>query len=122
MGQRRRPVLETINRARRIVEAVSDKQASDVVLLDTRQVCSFADYFVVCSAESDRQVNAVAEDIDKLLKTLGSNSHRREGAADSGWVLIDDGNIITHIFSPETREFYQFDTLWGKALVLMRVQ
>jgi len=52
---------------------------------------------------------------------MGSNS-RREGAADSGWVLIDDGDIITHIFSPEIREFYQFDSLWNKAPVLMRVQ
>ncbi len=101
---------------------MSEKQASDVVLLDTSQVCSFADYFVVCSAESARQVNAIAEDIDKLLKELGSSSHRREGTADSGWVLIDDGDIVTHVFSPETREFYQFDSLWSKAAVLMRVQ
>ncbi|MEW6142951.1 MAG: ribosome silencing factor [Chloroflexota bacterium] len=116
------PILETLEIARRIVEAVSEKQASDVMLLDTSQVCSFADYFVVCSAESVRQVNAIAEDIDKLLKNLGSNSHRREGAADSGWVLIDDGSIIIHVFSPDTREFYRFDSLWSQARILMKVQ
>ena len=77
---------------------------------------------MVCSAESARQVNAIAEDVDKLLTKLGSRSHRREGTADSGWVLIDDGDIVTHVFSPETREFYQFDSLWSKAAVLMRVQ
>jgi len=53
---------------------------------------------------------------------MGSNTHRREGAADSGWVLIDDGDIITHIFSPDIRDFYQFDNLWNKAPVLMKVQ
>lgn len=114
--------LKTQERARLIVEAVSEKQASDIVLLDTSQVCSFADFFIVCSAESARQANAIAEEVDKVLKKLGSNSYRREGTADSGWVLIDDGDIITHIFSPETREFYQFDTLWNKARILMKVQ
>ncbi|MCX8126325.1 MAG: ribosome silencing factor [Dehalococcoidia bacterium] len=114
--------LETIEKARLIVEAVSEKQASDIVLLDTSQVCSFADYFVICSADSERQINAIAEEVDRLLTKLGDNFHRREGTADSGWVLIDDGAIITHLFSPSTRDFYQFDSLWSKAKILMRVQ
>ena len=99
----------------------SEKQATDIVLLDVRQICSFADYFLIASGQSDRQLEALAEDIEKVLKESGAAS-RREGAADSGWILIDASDLIVHLLSPAARAFYELDSLWGKAVPLMRMQ
>ncbi len=99
-----------------------DKQATDVVLLDARELISFTDYFVICTGESDRQIEAIAQEMDKLLNDLGSKTHRREGSADSGWILIDAGDVVVHIFDPATRDFYGLDSLWENAPALMRVQ
>lgn len=108
--------------ARRIVEAASEKQATDIVLLDARPVLSFTDFLVICSAESGRQLEAIAEDVDRLLTDSGSKTHRREGSNDSGWILIDARDVVVHIFDPATRAYYGFDALWEKAPALMRVQ
>jgi ribosome-associated protein len=113
--------LEAIEIAKRIVEAAADKQASDVVLLDTRKVCSFADYFVICNGESERQIEAIREAIDEVLKKETTVSYHYEGDANSGWVLLDLGEIIVHIFSPFEREYYQLEKLWSKASIVVRI-
>lgn len=99
-----------------------DKQASDIVLLDVHEVCGFADYFVICNAESERQMNAVGEEVEKQLKEQGSRLLHQEGNTESGWLLMDFGAVVVHIFAPEQREFYQLDALWGKAPVVVRIQ
>jgi len=104
------------------VEAASDKQAGDIVLLDTRQLCSFADYFVICSAESDRQISAIADEIEKALKEEGVISHHSEGTAESGWVLLDFGDVLVHIFSSDQRGYYKLDELWGSAAPVVTIQ
>jgi len=108
--------------AQKAVEAASDKQASDVVLLDTRKVCSFADYFVICNGESTRQIKAIYEEIEHVLKKGGILPLHREGALDSGWLLIDFGDVIVHIFAPFEREYYQLDEFWSKAATVVRIQ
>jgi len=113
--------LEAIELARKIAETAADKQASDVVLLDTSRVCSFADYFVICSGENERQIKAIQEAIDKLLKEESAPKHRREGDASSGWVLLDIGNIVVHIFAPFERDYYQLESLWGHAPVIVKM-
>jgi ribosome-associated protein len=80
------------------MEAASDKQAEKIVLLDTRQICSFADYFII------------------------SISRHIEGTPDSGWVLLDVGDVIVHIFSSRQREYYQMDTLWSNAIPVVTIQ
>ena len=105
-----------------MVELASDKQATDIVLLDTRNVCSFADYFVICSGDSTRQIDAVREEIEHVLKKEGVAPHHYEGSTDSGWLLLDYGGIIVHIFASEERDFYQLEKLWGKASTLVRIQ
>jgi len=115
-------VLEAIEVARRAVEAASDKQANNIVMLDARQVCTFADYFVVCSGDSDRQVEAIWQEIHKVLKQEGVSPHHCEGTADSGWVLLDLGGVIVHIFSPSQRDYYQLDNLWDKATPVIKIQ
>jgi ribosome-associated protein len=113
--------LETLELARKIVEVASDKQAIDIVLLDVGQICSFTDYFVICTGESERQIEAIHEAIDKTLKQEGALPHRSEGPAKSGWVLLDFGRVIVHIFAPFEREYYQLDQLWKKAQLLVKV-
>jgi len=114
--------LDAIDRARKAVEAASDKQASDIVLLDIRGLCSFADYFVLCSGESERQLVAIREGVEASLDKEGSPLLHREGDAASGWLLLDNGDIIIHIFSTQQRGFYQLDEVWAQAVPLLRVQ
>ena len=114
--------LDAVDRARKAAEAASDKQASDIVLLDIRGLCSFADYFVLCSAESERQLEAIREGIEASLDTEGSPLLHREGDAASGWLLLDYGDLIIHIFSTHQRGFYQLDEVWAQAVPLLRVQ
>ena len=108
--------------AHKAVEAASDKQASNIVLLDTKGVCSFADYFVICSGDSERQIKTIYEEIGHILKVAGVLPHHHEGTVDSGWLLIDFGDVIVHIFNPVERERYQLDKLWHQANTVLRIQ
>ena len=92
------------------------------MLLDARQVCSFADYFVICSGETDRQIKAIYDEIEHTLKKEGVSPHHYEGTADSGWLLLDFGDVIVHIFAPFEREYYQLDKLWSRASTVIRIQ
>ena len=114
--------LETIDVARKVVEAASDKQANDIVLLDVQAVCSFADYFVVCSGDSERQIQAICDEVWQALKKENILPNHHEGTVDSGWLLLDFGNVIVHIFAPFEREYYQLDTLWSQAKPVIRIQ
>lgn len=113
--------LEGVELAKRIAEAAADRQASDVVLLDTRKICSFADYFVICSGESQPQLEAIGEAIGKVVKQEAVTLHHREGDAASGWMLLDLGDIIVHIFSLFEREYYQLEKLWSRAPVVVKI-
>jgi len=114
--------LEAIEVARKVVEAAGDKQAEDIVLLDTRGVCSFADYFVICNGDSQRQIQAIYDEVGHVLKKEGILPHHHEGTVDSGWLLFDFGNVIVHIFAPFEREYYQLDKLWNQATPIIRIQ
>ena len=105
-----------------MVAAAGDKQANDIVLLDTREICSFADYFVMCSSDSDRQVQAIYEEVEHVLKKEGVLPRHCEGTVDSGWLLLDYGDVIVHIFAPFEREYYQLDELWSQASTVVRIQ
>ena len=105
-----------------MVEAASEKQADDIVLLDTRTVCSFADYFVICSGESDRQIKTIYEEVEHVLKKEGVLPRHSEGSVGSGWLLLDFGNVIVHIFALFEREYYQLDKLWSQASAVLRIQ
>ena len=113
--------LEAIDLAKKVAETAADKQASDVVLVDISQVCSFADYFVICSGNTERHIEAIEEAIREMLKKEALARYRREGTASSGWVLLDMGNIIVHIFAPFEREYYQLESLWSQAPVIVKM-
>ncbi len=114
--------LEPIEVARVAVEVSSEKQASDVLLLDLRGISSFADYFVICSADSRRQISTIASDLERTLRSQGVRAHHREGKDDSGWVLMDFGDVIVHIFSSDQRAYYDLESAWSNAQQVVRVQ
>ena len=105
----------TADIAHNAVEIASDKLADNIVMLDIRGMATFADYFVVLSAGSARQISALQEDLEKGLKEIGVPLHHREGSAGSGWVLLDFSDVIIHIFAEEQRDHYQLDRLWAGA-------
>ena len=120
--RREAQLLETLEVARKAVEAANDKQAADIVLLDAQGVCSFADYFVICSGESERQIKAIFDEVEHVLKKEGSVPHHHEGTLGSGWLLLDFSDVIVHIFAPFEREYYQLDELWSNAIPVVRIQ
>ena len=115
-------LLEALALARKAVEVASDKQAADIVLLDTHEVCSFADYFVICHGETERQIKTIHDEIEHALKNEGVLPHHREGTLDSGWLLLDFGDVIVHIFTPFEREYYRLGELWSEAVPVITIQ
>jgi ribosome-associated protein len=115
-------VLETLELARLIVDAVADKQGEDIVLLDIRPISLIADYFIISSANTDRQIKAIADEVAARVKTGGILPLHIEGDAESGWVLLDYGGVIVHLFDPETRAYYSLEELWKQAPVVLRMQ
>jgi ribosome-associated protein len=114
---------EALSLARRIVDLASDKQASDIVLLDIRAVSLIADYFVICTAGSERQTTAILKDLsERLLEEFRRKPMHSEGKGDSGWVLLDYGDVIVHMFSPTQRSFYNLEQLWAAATEVLRLQ
>lgn len=101
--------------ARRIVDLLTERQAEDVVLLDLRQVATFTDYFVIATALNERHMEALLDAFDKELAREGFAALRREGEANSGWVLVDFGAVVVHIFTPAERAFYDLEGLWRRA-------
>ena len=91
-------------------------------MLDTRGVCSFADYFVICSGESERQIKAIYDEVEHALKKDGVLPYHREGTLDSGWLLLDFGDVIVHIFAPLERGYYQLDEFWHEAIPVITIQ
>jgi len=86
-----------------------------------REVCSFADYFIIGTGESTRQVKAIVETVITTLKKEHIRPLHEEGTAESGWVLIDYGEVILHIFAPFERDYYQLEKLWENAATRVRV-
>ena len=113
--------LKAIDKAHRITEIASDKLASDISLLETKEVCGFADYFIIVSGESERQLAAISDEIIKALKQAGIMPLRREGTPASGWMLIDYGDIVVHIFSTRERDYYKLDQMWRNAKPVVRI-
>jgi ribosome-associated protein len=104
------------------VDAASDKQAGSIVLLDVQGLCGFADYFVICSGESQRQLRAIYDEIEQDLKKEGTLPLHREGGFDSGWMLLDYGDVIIHIFGERERAFYNLEGFWREGKTVVRIQ
>lgn len=92
------------------------------MLLDLRKVSSFADYFVICTCSNVRHLQSLAEELDMGMGRLGVTLLHREGNADSGWILLDFGDVIVHLFAAVERERYGLERLWHVAPAVLRVQ
>lgn len=115
---------ETLNPtevARLAVDLAAEKLATDIVMLDLRELGVFADYFVVMTADSVRQIEALEEDFTKAMRDAGVPRHHREGTPASGWVLLDFADVLIHIFGPEERVFFGLERLWSRAPQIVRI-
>lgn len=115
--------LNSTELAHKIVDLVEDKQASDIALLDLRQVSVLADYFVICTSESDRQTAAIVDSVAVDLKRDGLLPlNPAEGGKGAGWTLLDYADVVVHVFDPPTRQFYSLEQLWKDAPVVLKIQ
>ena len=99
----------------RAVRAALDKKASDVVVLDLRSTPAFTDHFVLCSGQNPRQVKAIADAIEEAMRAAKVKPSHIEGYDRAEWILMDFFTFIVHVFSPQTRDFYSLERLWGDA-------
>jgi ribosome-associated protein len=108
--------------ARRVVELAEDKKAADIVLLDLAGLTTMADYFIICSGGSERQLGAIADGIISSLRDEKTKPIGREGTAASHWVLVDFGSVVVHIFTPPERDYYGLEKHWSEAKTILSVQ
>jgi ribosome-associated protein len=101
---------------------LEERQAENIMLLDVREITILADYFVICSANSERQISALSGDLSRQFKVEIGRPLNVEGKADSGWVLVDYGDVVVHIFMPKVRRFYNLEGLWQDAKTIVQIQ
>jgi len=107
--------LTTPKLVEKITQLIFQKKGNDVTIIELKEVSSVADYFILCSADSDTQVQAIADNIDKTLREKGIRLWHKEGTTALQWVLLDYVDVVIHIFKKETREYYNLEKLWGDA-------
>jgi len=101
-----------------IAELASDRKALEIVQLDLREMIGYTDYFVICSGRTDRQVRAIHDGIHAGMKSKHTMLPRRvEGQTEARWILMDYLDVVVHVLTPETREYYRLEQLWGEAPV-----
>jgi ribosome-associated protein len=105
-------------KARRAARAALDKRAGDLVVLDVQRVSSVTDYFLICSGKSTTHLETITDAIRAELRGEGVNVLHAEGVAESGWVLLDYGDVLMHVFLEDTRLYYALERLWGDAPTL----
>ncbi len=114
--------LDSLKLARHIVEVIADKKGEDVLLLDIRDVSILADYFVIGSATSERQAKAIVEGIKQETKqTFDVRPLHVEGESAAGWILVDYGDVVVHLFAPEVRAYYALERLWRDGRIVVRM-
>jgi ribosome-associated protein len=98
-----------------IADLAADRKALDIVQLDLRGMIGYADYFVICSGRTDRQTRAIHDGIHEGMKARGTLPRRVEGVTEARWILMDYLDVVVHVFTPDTREYYRLEQLWGEA-------
>lgn len=112
-----------LKKAKAIVDLLTEKKGEDILLLDLIGECSFTDYFVICSGPSARTLRALAEEVRKQMKTKFDGSYGQlEGEAESGWILIDYGDVVLHLFSEPVRRYYGLEELWEQGQVIVHLK
>lgn len=116
-------IENALDLAHSVVETLDNKKGENILLLDLIGVCSFTDYFIICSGTSERMLRALSDEVQIALKKNYSIQARSvEGKSAVGWTLIDYGDLVIHIFSPAVREYYALEDLWKEGRVLLHMQ
>lgn len=108
--------------ARTIANLLEDKKGEDILLLDIHELADFAEYFVICTGTSDRMLGALADEVLERVRVRHGLKGRLEGQPQDGWLLVDYVDVVVHLFSPDRRDYYRLEELWGKGKVLLRLQ
>jgi ribosome-associated protein len=108
-------VLDTLDKAALIAHLADEKKAEDIVVLDVRGLCNFADAFVVCTGSNRIQLNAISDNIADGIRKRGMKYPPEDGERGANWLALDAGDVVVHIMSPEARSFYRLERLWGDA-------
>jgi ribosome-associated protein len=106
-----------------VLDILDETKGQDIVILYLGEVCSFTDYFVICTGASERTLNALADAVKtKIKKRHKLQAMKIEGDAQSGWILLDYGDVILHIFSKELRDYYRLEELWREGRIIVHLQ
>jgi ribosome-associated protein len=104
------------------VGALEDKKGEDILLMDIVNIASFADYFIICNGTSDRMLESLADSVlETAKKSFGVNASV-EGTPVDGWLVVDLGDVVVHLFSPDQRDYYDLEKLWDRGKILVRLQ
>jgi len=101
---------------------LEEKKGEDIVLLDLKEISAFTDYFIICSGSSDRMLRSLAHTVLEIAKNDYNTGIRIEGEPSNGWMVIDLGDIVVHLFSQEQRDFYELEQLWKNGKIILRVK
>jgi ribosome-associated protein len=105
-----------------LVLALEEKKAEDIVLLDLRGISMFTDYFVICSGTSDRMLSSLLKTAKECMHTQFDRKGDIQGIPSNGWIAVDFGDLVLHLFSPEQRNYYLLEELWAEGKILLRVK
>ena len=111
-GDNEQQLMDKENQLSEAIEAALDKKAQDAVVLDLGEICSFTDYFLICTGTSTRHNQSIADHIEEILKRQGVRPLHIEGHTEGEWILLDYVDFVIHIFSARAREFYDLERLW----------
>lgn len=110
--------MDSLKFAKQIAQLILNKKGYDIKILDIRKISTISDFFVICSAEVDKQVKAIADEVEEKLNLKGIKCFNREGYETLNWVILDYFDVIVHIFRTEARNYYNLEKLWGDAPVI----
>jgi len=108
--------------AREIVESLEEKKAEDIVLMDVSNVSQFTDYFIICSGTSDRMLQSLAKTVDNTAKSIYKLDGKVNGKSIEGWITLDFGDLVVHVFSSRQRDYYQLEDLWAEGKLILRLK
>lgn len=114
--------IPTVDQARRLVIDLEEKKAEDIILIDIKDVAIFTDYFIICSATSDRMIRALIKTAEDTMNSAFKVKCKVTGSPSNGWVVADFNDIVLHIFSAKQRDYYQLEDLWSNGKVLLQVK
>ena len=105
--------MDSKETAKTIADVLSNKKARDVVMIDISEKSSFADYFVLATAGSERQMGTLAEEVEDKFAEIGIEPKSKDGRPETGWILVDGGDVIVNLFTEETRDKYTLEKIWN---------